>query len=139
MFTGMESTVEKTGTRLANDRFGPGSRGNPLGGRYVSQRVLALFAAFAPEFGGDAMSESTRAELMLICHLKGKAERTSDAAAAAKAGNTARHMIADLRRRLGIKQTMTLPSSSVPDTPLRQRLRGAVAKAKAETENEPVP
>ncbi|MGO9328290.1 MAG: hypothetical protein ACLQJ0_09240 [Steroidobacteraceae bacterium] len=112
---------------LENDRlWKPGQSANPSGTR-VPKRALALFTDFAPEFGGDAISTSVRAELMHACILMSKAERTEDCEKAAKAGNAARHILESLRRRVKL-------DARPPVQPLRERLAAELAAEEAEDE-----
>jgi hypothetical protein len=113
--------------RATNGRFvGPSAVGFQPGksGRdRTPQGVLTIFASFAGEFGGDAMSDATRTELMAIADLMFKAKRTKDAAAAARASNSARHLFADLRRRTKHTSPSSLSSNGVRDSLLRSRDR----------------
>jgi hypothetical protein len=114
--TNGEANADKTAERNARLRrmgFKPGKTG-----RQIPNRVLELYDNLALEFGGDAMSASTRVELMLAAHLIYKVERTKDADIAAKAGNSARHVLESLRRRV----KLTPPPKDLRNSPLRSRL-----------------
>jgi hypothetical protein len=104
--------------RLRRMGFQPGEHGR---GR-IPRRVLALFDSFAADFGGPAMSQATRAELMLACNLIYKVEQTKDADVAAKAGNSVRHILDGLRRR--VKASLPQPLETSRSSLLRDRLRG---------------
>jgi hypothetical protein len=72
--TSGEANIDKTAERNARLRrmgFQPGKTG-----RQIPNRVLELYDSFAPEFGGGAMSQATRAELMMAAtNLQSRADQ----------------------------------------------------------------
>jgi hypothetical protein len=91
--------------RAGGRPWAPGTSGNPLGARALTERTAELFDAMATDFGQLSATDSVM--LRQACRLLARGERTKEADAAIRMAGEARRIIESLRRRAPAKPALS--------------------------------